>query len=297
MNKNFPINPFNIVDSKIFYKSTKKRFSEDYVHVNFELMNWNVYEPFQDVGTDRVITTTLCDNCKDSNNLDDIFKCKHEKNPFQITRFVQIKTREVSAKTNSEFGFTLKPRDFIPDPRVVFLLFSDYTNDFLIFTINDWIDLVVNKLDKGEGFFSTPTFKQENGKINSIKYQNKKWLISGRSDNTNKNRILSLDDYVNNKGLLRLYDHKIDKRDFDKKINLIKDFKNKYFFSMKKTQTFDDDENDLINKYIKINISESKDEKRIRFSKNMDKLDSLKDEVKDGIKKYFAKDYLKNENK
>ncbi len=66
----FPTNPFPNVDPKAPSKRNKKKVTEDYVHVNLERDNWNVYEAYQDIGIDRVITRI--------------------ESKINITRFIQI---------------------------------------------------------------------------------------------------------------------------------------------------------------------------------------------------------------
>ena len=103
MTYRFPSNPFKIVDPKDFWKSFKKRFSEDFVTLNFQKMGFHVYEPFQDIGTDRVVTKFICKNCYDKKDVHGLVdsdpycqECKTNK--IKITRFLQIKTRKLATQ-------------------------------------------------------------------------------------------------------------------------------------------------------------------------------------------------------
>ena len=56
IDKKFPINPFPNVDQLKFSKLNKKKVTEDFVHINLEKQGWEVYEAFQDIGIDRIIS-------------------------------------------------------------------------------------------------------------------------------------------------------------------------------------------------------------------------------------------------
>ena len=65
---NFPHDPFSTINKKIikpedFWKSFKKQYSEDYVGLNFINLGFEVFKPFQDVGTDRILIKHLCESC------------------------------------------------------------------------------------------------------------------------------------------------------------------------------------------------------------------------------------------
>jgi hypothetical protein len=279
----FPFNPFNIVDVKKFWKSFKKRFSEDYVQINFNSIGWNVYEPFQDTGTDRVITKSVCLECpKSESNLKNknCLSCKLKKR--KITRFVQIKTREVSEENDLMFGYTLKSKDFIPDPRITFLLFSDYTNDFIIFSINDYLRLIekVNAIDTR---FRAPSFKFDNNKDNAIHFSDNKWTYNtGRGRSSNK---YDLDEYMNEKGVLRIMNSKIDYEDYNDLSKEIVNFRNNFFFEMTKGRTFEDEQILLINNEIRKFLDSKKDFKLKTLKTNNSKFDALPENIKSSIKK------------
>ena len=110
MTKKFPKNPFPNIDPDRPSKRNKKKVTEDFVHINLKDDGWKVYEAFQDIGTDRIITR---------NN-----------RGIKSIRFVQIKARRLEENCPK---FTLKPKDYPTDPRTVFLFYSDTTQDFIIF--------------------------------------------------------------------------------------------------------------------------------------------------------------------
>ena len=83
MSYKFPTNPFPRVSPDKFTKFNKKKVTEDFVQINFEKKGWKMYEPFHDIGIDRIAT---------------IFDDKKK-----ITRFIQIKTRSLE---NYKFGYT-----------------------------------------------------------------------------------------------------------------------------------------------------------------------------------------------
>lgn len=284
-NFKFPINPFSIVNAKDFWKSFKKKFSEDYVQINFHNAGWNVYEPFQDIGTDRVASRFVCGECYKKDSIKetiDCSSCKSEK--FKIIRFIQIKTREVSEENNSTFGYTLRSKDFVPDPRVTFLFFSDYTNDFIIFLINDYLDLIKNKLDACSTHFQTPSFKFDNNKINSIHLNDNQWSYNSGRGGAAINFDLS--PYMNEKGLLRIMNPDVDHKNFTKLMQEIVDFRKNNFFEMKGGRTFTDEQIGLINSEVKKFLNSPITSKKNTFLANKSKFDNLDETIKSSIKKY-----------
>ena len=119
----FPSNPFPRINPKKFTKFNKKRVTEDFVQINFEKQGWSMYEPFQDVGVDRIATIN------------------DSKTKKKIIRFIQIKTREIkaSSRVRFKFAYTLKSKDIICDPRITFLFYSvNIFLDALLFIYKDW---------------------------------------------------------------------------------------------------------------------------------------------------------------
>jgi hypothetical protein len=281
----FPSNPFSIVNPKDFWKSFKKKFSEDYVQINFHNAGWNVYEPFQDIGTDRVASRFVCNDCHKKSELSETINCSEcENEKFKIIRFIQIKTREVSEENNSTFGYTLRSKDFIPDPRVTFLFFSDYTNDFIIFLINDYLDLIKNTLNACPSHFHTPSFKFDNNKINSIHFNGNQWSYNSGRGRAAVN--FNLGPYMNEKGLLRIMNPDVDHKNYVKLMQEIVDFRRDNFFEMTGGRTFSDDEINLINSEIKKFLNSPVSTKKNTFLANKNKFDNLDDDIKNSIKKY-----------
>jgi len=158
---------------------------------------------FFDNGVDLVITKELEDQ--------------------KITRFVQIKTR--SLDEDNIFGYTLASKDFRGDPRHVFLLYSDTTNDFIIFSMNDYLtffDSFDSNEDSRKSHFSSASFRQENNKINNIKFNNanEHWYYKDKFINA----------FVNEQGL-----EKIETTNIEENYKHLKDNNHRliqYFFMM-----------------------------------------------------------------
>jgi hypothetical protein len=206
----FPSNPFPRIDPKKFTKFNKKRVTEDFVQINLERQGWTVYEPFQDVGIDRI--ATIID--KKSNK--------------KIIRFIQIKTREIEASSKDKFSFdyTLKPKDIICDPRITFLFYSDYTEDFIIFSINDYLELC-DKANFTRSHFEVPAFKFCNHRVGPIIYEK-----PDKKKGSWKFKNEDLSNYLNEKGLDRIKNAEIDdnKDLFLSKMKQISSFRRKHFF-------------------------------------------------------------------
>lgn len=189
MKNKFPINVFHDVDSQNFFKNAKKAISEDIVAQNFRIQDWKVYKPFVDTGIDLIIKKTIINS---------------DKSTVEITRFVQIKTRKLVEK--NIFGYTLSPKDFRDDPRHVFLFFCDTTNDYIIIPILDYLTFFSKNKKLGMSNFGTTSFRKENNKINSLKYNVKTedesaiWSFSK----------YSWDQFVNEEGLKNLENAVID---------------------------------------------------------------------------------------
>ena len=216
----FPTNPYEDVLPSEFNKSNKKHASEFFIAENFKRYGWFVYEPFTDTGIDRIIQKKVCPDGHTEYNDDTRQKkqcSKCSKDLMKITRFVQIKTRELKDHDGWKkdkykyFGFTLSSADFKTDPRYVFLLYSDNTTkkdqDVLIIPISDFFDFFTKHKSLGQSFFSTTSFRQGNGKINDLNYNlgTKSWVYHP----TTKSEI-NLDEFVNESGLKKISDLRLD---------------------------------------------------------------------------------------
>lgn len=218
MNKNFPVNVFRDIEPQDFNKFNKKEVTEDFVAENFKLIGWNVYKPFVDTGIDLIITKNVCpeghtkwnENTKGNNICN---QCG--KDLILIKRFIQIKTRELKEEDTSKgkqfFGYTLKSKDFRTDPRHVFLLYSDFSSDFLLFTVYDYLKLFQQYEAVGRTHFANNSFRVGNNKLNFIKYnkKNKKWsLVYGKG----KSSSIDLDNFLNEKGVEEISNPQLDLR-------------------------------------------------------------------------------------
>jgi len=198
----FPTNPFEDIQPTDFNKLNKKHVTEDFVEENLRILAWEVYSPFNDTGIDRIIVKNVCKNghTKVNENLFDK-KCPVcNSESITITRFVQIKTRELK---DYIFGFTLKPKDIRIDPRQVYFLYSDKTTetqqDFFILSVKDYLEFFIKA---NSNPFAPTSFRKGNNKLNSLKYNPSmnKWSWSGHS----------WESYRNIKGMIRIQSPIID---------------------------------------------------------------------------------------
>ncbi len=233
-----------------FNKGNKKAFSESFVSENLNKIGWKTYVPLSDTGIDIIAI-------KDG-----------------IIRFIQVKTREAGETQN--FGFTPKQRDIKTDPRFFFFLYSDHTNDFIIISIYDFLKLI-GTYSKNP-YFSSPTFKQGNGKINSFKYKNGKWYY---------NKVC-VDEYVNYNGIHKMEDNNIDKNLKDLS-NQIADLKYKLLNKITSGKTFQNHKPciDKINHAKDMGRDEWKN-KVIESRKNeREEIEKLDENLKESIRKYW----------
>ena len=269
----FPSNPFPRIDPKKFTKFNKKKVTEDFVQINLEKQGWTVYEPFQDVGIDRIAT---------------IIDKKSDK---KIIRFIQIKTREIeaSAKDKFSFDYTLRPKDIICDPRITFLFYSDYTEDFIIFSINDYLELC-DKANFTRSHFEVPAFKFCNHRVGPIIYEK-----SDKKKGSWKFKNEDLSNYLNEKGLDRIKNAEIDNNKdlFLSKIEQISSFRRKHFFGFeyaKKNASNNSllpNQVEIINKYIKIFLNLNKNE-LLKIYENNEKIkNNLSKEIKESMNLYL----------
>ena len=278
-NIKFPINPFIDVDPKVFHSRNKKHVTEDFVAENFKSINWNIFRPFNDTGIDLIISKMVCSKDAshtqyDDPNLNECEKCKNETKI--IHRFIQIKTRELKKNI---LGYTLKSKDFRTDPRHVFLFYSDHTRDFLSISVIDYLKFFEknNKISH----FGTPTFNQENGKINSLKFN--------PNSNTWSYGKYSWEQFRNIKGI-----NNFTYRDFD--VNLlsyskqISQIKKKLFYDFKLGKTFNFNENqknEIIN-FINLNIINSNKENFQKLFQNyIQKINKLDSKIRDSANSYL----------
>jgi len=231
MKASFPVHVFDDIDGSDFAKHNKKNVTEDFVTENFKAIGWRVYRPFNDSGIDLIATKNVCPN--NHTAWDDSINgscniCKSA--PIEITRYIQIKTREIkeqSQENTSFFGYTLKSKDFRTDPRHVFLLYSDNTNDFIIFPIFDYLEIFSNNIEMGKGHFGTPSFRVGNNKINSLKYysSNNNWGFVSRNS-----KVIFIENYVNEAGIKNLSNPKYD-INIDSYIDKLAKLKIKLFYN------------------------------------------------------------------
>lgn len=186
-NYDFPVNVFPDVERNAFSKYTKKNVTEDYIYENLKLQGWTCYKPFVDTGIDIIAT-------------------KENLNGEKIYRYIQIKTRELSK--NTFFGYTLKPKDFRVDPRHFFLFFCDTVNDIILIGMYDYMKLFFDNKEMGINHFANPTFRNNNNKLNSLKYSEGKWSWSYKTSQGRK--TIYFDKWLNKNGLEKMEDTEID---------------------------------------------------------------------------------------
>jgi len=226
--KPFPIQVFEDIKKEDFKKHNKKNESEAYVVENFKELGWRIYRPFNDTGIDFIASKLVCPNGHTQWNekINDNNICpKCNTSPMEIWRFIQVKTREIK-EDDSEgmyFGYTLKSKDFRTDPRHVFLLYSDFTNDFIIIPIYEYMKIFYRNKDMGKSHFAVPSFRKGNNKLNSLKYINNSWKWVSR-----KSKV-DFDNFLNEKGMALISSPSIDKN-LDKLTDLISRLRIKLFY-------------------------------------------------------------------
>lgn len=212
MSQEFPINVFPDVERNAFNKYTKKNVTEDYIYENLELKGWKCYKPFVDTGIDLIAT-------------------KKDENGKQLYRYIQVKTRELIGNC---FGYTLKPKDFRIDPRHYFLFFCDTVNDIILLSMYDYMKLFYVNQEMGVTHFANPTFRTNNNKLNSLKYnESTGWTWAYRSAEGIK--VVDFNNYVNLNGVARMENNYIDEH-LDELKKEIADMKFEMFYKINKTQ-------------------------------------------------------------
>jgi ribosomal protein L40E len=222
----FPINVFEDIKGDSFLKHNKKHVTEDFVTENMKEMGWNVYRPFNDTGIDLIATKNICSKC-----YNDIFlkvegdNCQKCGSKFiEVKRFIQVKAREIKGEDNRIFGYTLKSKDFRTDPRHVFLLYSDYSKDFLFINTYEYLKIFKGHSDIGQSHFSTPSFRKGNNKLNSLRRDSENnWTWGGISFNT----------FLNENGLIAISNPDYD-LNLDKYVCEIAKLKSDLFYNFKK---------------------------------------------------------------
>lgn len=200
MIKKFPVSIFPDINEQSFQKYQKKNISEDFVAENFEYQGWNVYVPFVDTGIDLIATKEI--------------------NGQVVTRFIQVKTRSL---VNDVFGYTLSSKDFRDDPRHVFLFYSDSTNDFLILPMYEYLEFFTKNERLGYSHFAGKSFRVENNKLNSLRYDREKDEFKYNSK--------SFEHFRNEKGL-ELIETTYIEENFSNLISQIRDMKKDLFYTV-----------------------------------------------------------------
>ena len=251
---NFPINVFEDVTGKDFSKHNKKHVTEDYVSENFKECGWKVFRPFNDTGIDLIATKKCCPKnhtqfYDETSNQDKCEVCKE--NLITIKRFIQVKTREVKGDEAASqfFGYTLKSKDFRTDPRHVFLLYSDYTNDFIIIPMYEYLKIFHDTEQLGKGHFGTPSFRQGNNKLNGLrKFSDGHWAWKTRGETT------YFDKFVNNNGMQLIMNPNYDLK-IDEFIEKIFHLKFSLYYNYSKGRQVDEVMESKIKKYLQMKVT------------------------------------------
>ncbi|MDW8437329.1 MAG: hypothetical protein RMM16_04720 [Chloroherpetonaceae bacterium] len=228
MEKKFPVQVFEDISAADFEKHNKKQVTEDFVAQNFIYYGWFVSRPFNDTGVDILAIKKVCpDNHTEWNEATQRkLTCEQcGKNLIQITRFIQVKTREIKGERGRSeneagyFGYTLKSKDFRNDPRHVFLFYSDATNEFLIVPIYEYLKMF-HGTNSGKSHFGTPSFRIGNNKMNNLRRdQNGNWEWKERGAQS-----LNFNRFLNEKGMKLISSPDIEKElsDYESKIQKMK---------------------------------------------------------------------------
>ena len=281
----FPFNVFEDIEPYEFDKHNKTRVTEDFVSENFKDIGWSVFRPFIDTGIDLIVERYICP--KNHTNWDEIYteqekNCKEcDSKLIKITRFIQVKTREVKGtEVSQKFGFTLKSKDFRNDPRHTFLLYSDRSLEFLIIPIYEYLKIFYDNLSLGKSHFQVPTFRYNNNKQNSLRLNKKGWHWVN----------VSFNQFVNEKGLSLMMDSKYD-LNFEDYIEKISNLKLNLFSTYSKgrqaTETEEQKINNALNLLKKLTPKEII---KIREKNKNDLITEINDELKRSIEEgYFIK--------
>ncbi|MBW6441003.1 hypothetical protein K0B03_03155 [Patescibacteria group bacterium] len=278
---NFPSIVFEDVSGYDFSKHNKKHVTEDFVSENFKELGWNVYRPFNDTGIDLIIIKRCCprghEQIDESANNEVCSQCGNDL--VHIKRFIQVKTREIKGKSNSSqfFGYTLKSKDFRTDPRHVFLLYSDYTNDFLIIPMYEYLKIFYENKELGKSHFGTPSFRKGNNKLNSLrKHPNGQWVWKSR----NNARGISFDKFVNKNGLKLMSNPDYD-INVQKYAEQISEMKLHLFYTYSHGRQFNKELEKEINNYLSNKVKD-----------NIESISSIRSETRKKLRKELSSELI-----
>jgi hypothetical protein len=253
----FPVKIFDDIVGSDFEKHNKKQVTEDFVTENFKEIGWSVYRPASDTGIDLIAIKRMCpkNHTKISKTYpDSIKKCEDcGEKLIQVKRFIQVKARELKGDPSQSqfFGYTLASKHFRTDPRHVVLLYSDYSTEFLLIPMYEYMKIFHENESMGKSHFGTPAFRQGNNKLNSLRKENNHWSWRSRSSH------VSFDEFVNVKGL-----EKISNCDFDVKFEEyqkeITEMKFNMFFNYSRGRETTKEVEKWINEYLTSKIKENK---------------------------------------
>ncbi len=284
----FPVKVFEDIEGSDFEKHNKKQVTEDFVTENFKEIGWSVYRPASDTGIDLIAIKRMCpkNHTKiDMTYADNIKKCDEcGEKLIQVKRFIQVKARELKGDPNKSqfFGYTLASKHFRTDPRHVILLYSDYSNEFLLIPMYEYLKIFHENESMGTSHFGTPAFRQGNNKLNSLRKKDGEWSWRSRSSQ------VSFDEFVNVKGLKKIsncdYDMKFEK--FQKEITKMKF---EMFFNYSRGRETSKEDSKWINDYLAKKVKENN--KTIKdFRKKTKK--ALSDELSEELKRSILEGYL-----
>jgi hypothetical protein len=143
----------------------------------------------------------------------------------------------------------LKSKDIRTDPRHIFLLYSDYSKDFLFINTYEYLKLFSENENIGKSHFSTPSFRKGNNKQNSLRRDDQNnWCWSG----------ISFNNFLNEKGLIRITNPEIDLNlsDYVRRTQKLK-FELFYNYSRGRNNTIDSDKEKLIKNNILENVNKN----------------------------------------
>ena len=284
----FPIKVFEDIEGSDFEKHNKKQVTEDFVTENFKEIGWSVYRPVSDTGIDLIAIKRMCpkNHTKiDTAYPDSIKKCKEcGEKLIQVKRFIQVKARQLKGdpKGSQFFGYTLASKHFRTDPRHVILLYSDYSDEFLLIPMYEYLKIFYENKSMGKSHFGTPAFRQGNNKLNSLRKEDNHWSWKSKSSK------VSFDEFVNAKGLEKISNCDYDTRfnEFQKKIT---EMKFDMFFYYSRGRETSEEQSEWINQYLTKKVKENK--KSIKNFRDKTKK-TLSDELPEELKRSILEGYL-----
>lgn len=284
---NFPIKVFDDIDGSDFEKHNKKQVTEDFVTENFKEIGWLVYRPVSDTGIDLIATKRLCpkNHTKFFEKTKNIEKCKEcGEKLIQVKRYIQVKARELKGDIveNQFFGYTLASKHFRTDPRHVILLYSDYSNEFLLIPMYDYLKMFHENESMGKTHFGTPSFRQGNNKLNSLRKEDNHW--AWRTQSTK----VSFDEFVNVKGIEKISNCDYD-IEFEKYQKMIVEMKFDLFFNYSHGRETNEEEAKWINIFLKNKVRENK-QSILKQRNSTRKI--LSKELPDELKRSILEGYL-----